>query len=91
MPFVTCHDTGDNVAILHTHQKQFRPDTKLALNVSVRIIPRPNQVASPPKFNDSVLVFRLKRTDLHTQVRLAGCHNKEGQQERGLEQYGKQR
>ena len=56
MALVTCHHTGDDLMVKNTHQKQFRSDTQFALNVQVRIIPRPNQVTSPPKRHDGLLV-----------------------------------
>ena len=57
MALVTgCH-AGDNLTVKNSHQKQFRSDAKLALNVSMRIIPGPNQVTSPPKRHDGFLVF----------------------------------
>jgi hypothetical protein len=57
MALVTGHHAGDNLTVKNTHQKQFRVDEKFALNVSMRIIPGPNQVTSSPKGHDCFLVL----------------------------------
>jgi hypothetical protein len=65
MALVTSHHTRDNLTVQNAHQKQLGSDAKLSLNISMRIIPRPNQVTSPPKCHHGFLIFRLKGADLH--------------------------
>ena len=56
MALVTCQHACDNLTVKNADQKQFRSDTKFPLDVQVGIIPRPNQVTSPPKRHDGLLV-----------------------------------
>jgi len=56
MALVTGHHASNNLTVKNAYQKQFRPDATLALNVSMGIIPGPNQVASLPKGHDRFLV-----------------------------------
>ena len=45
------HDRSDKLACDLTDQKQFRLSGELALNVLVRIVPRPHKIAATPKLN----------------------------------------
>jgi len=65
MPFVTAHHSGDNLTVHDAHQKQVRPHDKLALNISIGVVPGSNQITSPPKRHDRFLVVWIVRANLH--------------------------
>jgi hypothetical protein len=65
MAFVTGHDGGDNLPVQGSHQKQFRPNSQLSLDVLVRVVPRPDEIAAFPKGDDCFFVLWVKSSDLH--------------------------
>ena len=75
MAFVTGHDAGDDAAIKQADQKPVGAHGKFALDVLVRVVPRADEVASPPEGNDGALILGLEGSNLHAPERryLRGC------------------
>ena len=65
MPIVSRHDAGHDLLLDQPNQKQPIILFHLVLNIQIRIIPRPHQIAAPPQLDDRGLVLRMKLANLH--------------------------
>jgi hypothetical protein len=65
MSFVAGHGAGDNPPVQNADQKPLRPDPKFALDVAMGIVPRPDQIASAPKFHNGLFIVGLEGSDLY--------------------------